>query len=102
MSVTLNQVLDAINAGLGVIKQVASTPGLNVLPYVSTIASAAGALQAAEAAGRDIAPYITAISGTFSGTQPTADDLAALDAKIAELDAQVDAPLPVAEPGEPN
>ncbi len=102
MTVTVTQVLDAINSGLGVIKQVASTPGLNVLPYVSTVASAAGALQAAVAAGRDIAPYITAISGTFSGATPTPDDLAALDAKIAELDAQVDAPLPPAEPGEPE
>lgn len=101
MSLTLNQVLDAVSAGLGVIKQVASTPGLNVLPYVSTIISAASALQAAEAAGRDIAPYISAISGTFSGNVPTADDLTALDAQIALLDAQVDAPLPPAEPGEP-
>lgn len=102
MTVNINQVLDAINSGLSVIQTVASTPGVNVLPYAATVASAAAALQAAENAGRNIEPYITAIVGTFSGTIPTPEDLAVLDAKIIELDAQVDAPLPPAEPGEPE
>lgn len=102
MTVTLNQVLDAINTGLSVVKTVASTPGINVLPYVSTVASATTALQAALVAGRNIQPYVTAIADTFSGAVPTPDDLAALDAKIIDLDAQVDAPLPVKEDGEPD
>lgn len=102
MSVALNQVLDAVDKALGVIQEVASTPGINSLPYVNIILSSVQAIKAAESAGRDIAPYIEAIADTFTGGVPTQDQIAALDVKIAELDAIVDAPLPPAEPGEPE
>lgn len=101
MSVSLDQVLSAINQGLSVVQQVASLPGVSALPYASTLSSAINAIQAAEQAEQDIAPYVEAIAATFSGTVPTQEQLDALDAQIVALDAQVDAPLPPPESGEP-
>lgn len=92
--------LSVITNALGVIKTAASAPGINLLPYVGTVATAAGALQTAIQTGIDVAPYITAISTTFSSGLPSDADRAALDAKIAELEAKVDAPLPAKEDGE--
>lgn len=94
--------LDVISTALGVIKMAANTPGINLIPYVGTVATAAGVLQAGISAAVDVAPYITAISDTFSGGLPTDEQRAALDAKIAELEAKVDAPLPPPEEGEPE
>lgn len=102
MLVSLNQVLDAVDKALSVVQQVASTPGINSLPYVNVILSSVQALKAAESAGRNIAPYITAIADTFSGGVPTEQQINDLDAKIKELDAAVDAPLPATEAGEPE
>lgn len=98
----LKQVLDAVNTALGVIKTVAETPGVNMIPYATTISSAISALQAAYLAGQNITPYIVAIKDTFTGGVPTQDKLDALDAKIAELEAKADAPLPPKEDGEPD
>ena len=98
----LTQVLDAVNAALSVIKTVANTPGVNMIPYVSTVSSAISVLQAAYSAGKNITPYVEAIANTFSGGVPTQAELDALDAQIAELEAQVDAPLPPKEDGEPE
>jgi hypothetical protein len=104
MTTSLNDVLSALDTAMGVVKTVAQTPGISVLPYASTVAGAITAIQAAEAAGRDIAPYVQAINDTFGAdaTVPTTADMAALDARIAELDALVDAPLPPKEAGEPD
>lgn len=102
MTVKLADVLNAVNGALSVLRTLADTPGVSLIPYVSTISSALGALQAAVNAGRNIAPYVLAISSTFSGTIPTQAELDALDAKILELDAQVDVPLPPKEEGEPD
>jgi len=102
MSQSLAQVLDAVNSAMTVLRTIANTPGVNALPYVSTISAALGALQAAANAGRNIAPYVVAISNTFTGVVPTEEQLVALDAKILELDAAVDAPLPNKEEGEPD
>lgn len=103
MSSTLTEVLDAIDTAMATIKGVAETPGINLLPYVSTLSSVISTVHAVYEAGKDIEPYITAIAATFSGgNTPTAEDMTALDAKIAALEAQVDAPLPPAEDGEPD
>lgn len=96
----LTQVLSAIDGAMTVIKTVAETPGVNMIPYAATVSSAISALQAAESAGRDIAPFVKAISDTFSGGVPTQNQLDALDVKITELEVLVDAPLPPKEDGE--
>lgn len=102
MSTSLNQVLDAVDMALGVIKTVADTPGVNLLPYAAVVSSSVSAIKAAETAGRNIAPYVMALSDTFSGGVPTLEQIAALDAKIIELDALVEAPLPPKEENEPD
>ncbi len=97
------KILDAVSNAAGVLKTVAETPGVNMIPYATTVSTAIGALQAAYEAGKNIAPYVEAIAGTFSGEGiPSEDDIAALDAKIAALEAKVAAPLPPREEGEPE
>ncbi len=99
----LKSVLEAIDKAMGVVKTIADTPGINLVPYVSTLSGVIGTVHAAYDAGKNIEPYITAIKDTFTkpGT-PTEADMAALDAKIAALEAGVDAPLPPKEDGEPE
>lgn len=99
----LNSVLDAVSSALRVIKTVADTPGLNIIPYVATASSAISALQMAVSVGQNIVPYVTAIRDTFSGDGvPSQAQLDSLDAKIAELEAKIQAPLPPKEDGEPD
>jgi len=101
-STTLQDVLAAVDTALGVIKNVASLPGVNLLPYASIVSSAITAIQAAEKLGVNIYPYVVALKDTFSGGVPTQADMDALDAKIALLNAEIDAALPDPDPGEPD
>lgn len=96
------QAFDVINQALGVISSASSMPGVNLIPYVNVVASAAGALQGAIKVGHNITPYILAIKSTFSDELPSASQLSALDVKIKELEALIDAPLPPREDGEPE
>lgn len=96
------QALSVISNALSVISAAGSTPGINLIPYVSTVAAAAGAINAGLNAAVNVAPYILAIKDTFSNGLPTEAQRVALDAKIAELEAKVDAPLPPKEDGEPD
>lgn len=96
------QAFDVIQMALGVITKAEATPGINLIPYVSTVGVAAGAIQAGLNAAVNVAPYIEAVAKTFTGGLPTEAERAALDAKIAELEAKVDAPLPPKEDGEPD
>lgn len=98
----LKQALDTFNTVVGVLETVANTPGVSMIPYVGTAAGALRILQSAVNAGVNIAPYLLAIKNTFGGDVPTPEQLAALDAKIAELEAKVDAPLPPKEADEPE
>lgn len=91
---------EVINTALGIIATAGSTPGINLIPYVSTVAAAAAAIQAGLGVAANITPYIVAIKNTFEGGLPSEAELAALDAKIAELEAALDAPLPPKEEGE--
>lgn len=93
---------EAVNQALNVIHIAGSTPGVNLIPYVSSVTSAASALQAGLNAAVNIVPYVEAIKDTFAGGLPSASKLAALDGKIKELEALVDAPLPPKEAGEPD
>lgn len=98
----IKQLVDTFNSVANVIKTVANTPGVNMIPYADTVASAVGALQSAVNAGINILPYVVAIKETFEGGIPTQSQLDDLDAKIVELEALVDAPLPAREEGEPE
>lgn len=98
----IKQLVETFNSVASVIKTVADTPGVNMIPYATTVSSAIGALQTAVNAGVNILPYVIAIKGTFDGGVPTQAQLDALDAEIARLEALVDAPLPPKEDGEPE
>ena len=104
MNPDLDKVLTTVDGVLTVLKAIADTPGVNILPYAAVASTAIGALKMAVSAGRDIAPYIEAIGGTFGdGSKvPTVEEVQALDEKIAELEAEVQEPLPPAEEGEPD
>lgn len=99
--VTINDVLTAVDTALTVIKTIAETPGVNMLPYAGLVSSAITAIQAAERLSINIAPYVIALKDTFSGGVPSQADMDALDQKIALLNAEINAALPPAEPGEP-
>lgn len=97
----LRAILEAIDKAALVTKSIAETPGINALPYVGTLSSVIGAVHAAYTAGKNIEPYITAIAETYSKPDlPTEADMAALDAKIKEL--EVDEPLPPKDADEPE
>lgn len=102
MATNISTILDAINSALSVVKGVADTPGINLIPYVGTVSSIIGALQTAEELGKDILPYITALKASVGGAVATQAQLDALDAQIAALRTRVEADLPPAEPGEPE
>lgn len=91
-----------VNQALGVIASAGDIPGVNLIPYVSVISSAAKAIQAGVNAGVKVAPYIQAIQETFAGGLPSAEKLAALDIKIKELESIVYAELPEPDEGEPD
>lgn len=97
-----DKILTTTTNVLDVLQTIANTPGINMLPYVNVAAGAITALNAAVKAGRDVKPYLDAITGTFGegGKVPTVEEMMALDEKIAELEAEVQAPLPPAEEGE--
>jgi hypothetical protein len=99
---TIQDVLTAVDTALGVLKNVASLPGVNLLPYASIVSSAISAIQAAEKLGVNIYPYVIALKNTFSGGVPTQAAMDALDAKIVMLNAEIDAALPDKDPDEPD
>lgn len=105
----IQSILDTINQGLGVVKSVASIPGVNLIPYASTLSSAIGVIQLLLKAGQNVGPFLQNIKDTFSTPVTSAEDVAALDVKvaalnqrIADLRAKLHAPLPPAEEGEPE
>lgn len=94
--------LEVVSHALSVVSSAGNIPGVNLIPYFGTVTAAAGALNTAINAGVKIAPYVAAIKDTFSNGLPTEEKRAALDVRIAELEALVDAPLPPKEDGEPD
>lgn len=97
---SVQSVLDAVGSALGVIKTLAGTPGVNLLPYASTVSSAIDVAQAALTQGQNIADLIFSLKDTFAGGTPTQAQLDALDARIAAARAKLHAPLPDPEEGE--
>lgn len=97
----LQKILSALNSALAVVKTVAETPGVNLLPYASTVSSAISAIQAGVSAGANVMPFVEALAATFTQDKvPTQAELDALDAKIDELRSKLHAPLPPREDGE--
>jgi hypothetical protein len=92
--------LNAFDNVAGVIKTIADTPGVNLIPYASTVSSAVSAIQAAVKVGENVAPLVTALTNTFDDGIPTQDQLDALNARIAALRSKIHAPLPPKEDGE--
>lgn len=100
MTINWQHAFEVISNALGVVSAAGNTPGINLIPYVSTVASAASIINSGLKVGVKVAPYIAAIEETFINGLPSKEKLAALDAKIAELRAIIHAPLPDKEDGE--
>jgi hypothetical protein len=92
--------LTAVTTALGAISAAGNLPGVNLIPYVSTVASVAGLLQFALEKGINVASDIAALKDTFSNGLPSQDKIDALNARIAVLRAKLHAPLPPKEDGE--
>lgn len=98
----ISKLLEGIDAALGVVKQVSEIPGADLIPYVGTIKTVIAAVQTGIKLGKDVAPVVEDFIETFSGKVPTAEELAALDARIADRQAKLHAELPPKEDGEPG
>lgn len=92
--------LSAVTTALGAISAAGNIPGVNLIPYVSTVATAAGLLQFALEKGINVASDIAALRDTFKNGLPTQDKIDALDARIKSLRTKLHAPLPPKEDGE--
>ena len=92
--------LDAFGNVASVVKTIADTPGVNLLPYATTVSSAVSAIQAGIRLGENVTTQVNALRDTFANGIPPQDKLDALDAKIATLRAKIHAPLPEKEEGE--
>ena len=100
MATSIQSILDAVGTALGVIKGIANTPGVNLLPYVSTVSSVVEVAQLALGQGKNIAALVASLQDTFAGGVPTQEQMDALDARIAAARAKLHAPLPDKEEGE--
>lgn len=101
MTISVTSVLNALNTALGAIKTAADLPGVDIIPYVSTVSSVISLAQLALSQGQNISNLVADLESTFSGGLPTDAQLAALDARIAASRATLHAPLPAPEDGEP-
>lgn len=102
MAFDWKKAFEAVNMALGVIAGAGDIPGVNLLPYVNVVSSAAKAIQMGIGAGVKVAPYIVAINDTFKDGLPTQEKLDALDAKMKELHTEVQLALPPREGDEPE
>lgn len=98
----ISKLLAGIETALGVVKQVSEIPGADLIPYVSTIKTVIGAVQAGIKLGKDVAPDVEDFIETFSGKIPTVEELAELNTRIADRQAKLHAPIPAREDGEPE
>lgn len=99
----LKEVLGIVSTSLGVINKLGSAPGVNLIPYVSTVASAAGALSMLIDAGQEFEPLAMKLKNTFKtdAPLPTAEEIAALDADT-EAELTKLRTMPPKEDGEPD
>jgi hypothetical protein len=96
----IKTLLDAFGNVASVVKTIADTPGVNMIPYATTVSNAINAIQVAIDLGQNVTTQIEALRDTFANGTPSQEKLDALDAKIAELRARIHAPLPPKEDGE--
>ena|SRR6478672_10196116 len=94
--------LSALDTALGAIKTATDLPGVNLIPYVSTVSSVVSLAQLALSQRQNITNLVTDLQETFAGGLPTTAQLAALDARIAAARGKLHAPLPAPEEGEPG
>ena len=84
----IKEVLGIVSTSLGVINKLGSTPGVNLIPYVSTVSSVAGALSMLIDLGQDAGPLALKLKDTFKSDAPPPTE-----AEIAALDADTEAVL---------
>lgn len=102
MTINWKQAFDAVQMALGVIAGASAIPGVNMIPYIGVVSTAAAAIKAGLNAGVNVAPYVKDFIDTFKDGLPSQEQIDALHDRIKVLEAEVDAPLPPPEPGEPD
>lgn len=91
----------AVSKALDIITSVTNLPGVDLIPYVSTVNKILKYGQLALAAGNKVTPYVEALAVSFSsGALPSEEERVALDAKIEDMHAKIQGFNPVAEEGE--
>lgn len=102
--VDIKSVLETMDKVMSTVKVAADMPGINLIPYVSTISGIIGTVHSVYSAGKVIEPYLEEIQATFpgGGKVPTQIEVDALNVKIKSLEAQLQAPMPAKEDGEPD
>ncbi len=93
-------ILNAIDNALGVVVSASDIPGVDLIPYVGTIAKVAKYAKLAVDAGIKEAPYVAALTDAFANGLPSEAVRAALDAKIEDMHTQIQGFSPTAEAGE--
>lgn len=99
----LDEVLGIISTSLGVVSSLGTTPGVNLIPYVNAVSSAAGAIKLLVDAGKDYTPLALKLKNTFKkdAPPPTEEEVAALDADTKAELAKLGA-MPAREGDEPE
>lgn len=99
----IKEVLGIVSTSLGVVQQLGSVPGVNLIPYVNVVTSVAGALNMLVKAGQNFEPLATKLRDTFrpDAPPPTDADLVALEADTEAELAKLRA-MPERDPDEPE
>ncbi len=96
----LQSLLAAFVNVANVVKTIADSPGVNLIPHADAVSNAITAIQAGIKIGQDVSSQITALRDTFANGVPSQDKIDALNDEIATLRAKLHAPLPDKEEGE--
>jgi hypothetical protein len=98
------KILDTIDGVMMTVKNVTDIPGVNLIPYVSTASSVIGTIHALYSGGKLAAGHLQEIQATFNpgAPPPSEEKLDALAKRMAELRAELHAPMPPKEADEPE
>lgn len=75
---------------------------MDAATIISSIENVINLAAKAASTGASVYGYAEAIWNTIGGKEPTETDLAALETQVDAMHAEIQAPLPAAQPGDPD